>query len=260
MLFSFKTPAAPQRSWASLDVSSIDAAGFEWVRSFTGLLGNWMEISTTAAVVNGDCSLQRMPSVAQQHPHLVEEWSDTALPQQSLPVFISHTLCPDSKLHTNANLYHTAMTDSSAVSHSPVRLWEQRGDPEEASIHQGGRGGIRVRGRAFPSPADASPRQAGPRPALPSALPSALPTAAGEDLQTAERPRPARQPADPCGELQLRAAGPQPKVRNRTLIYQWQWPTVGICLPFLMRLWMLFLNINYLQVVFWPTWVTYSPQ
>ena len=142
------------------------------------------------------------------------------------------TLCPESKLHASTNFHHAPLD---AVSPPPGRLREQRGDPEEAPVHQGGRGGIRIRGRALPSPADAPPRQAGPRPALPPALPPALATAAGQNLQAAERPRPARQPADPCGELQLRAAGPQPKVRNRTPI-----------LPFPVRLLILELSTGHL--------------
>lgn len=112
-----------------------------------------------------------------------------------------------------------SFVSSCLLFHSSGWLSEQWRDHEEASIHQRGWGGIGVRGWTLPSPQGTSPGQAGPRPALPPALPSALPAAACKDRPTSGRSRPARQPADPCGELQLHAAGPQPSVRSHSCIH-----------------------------------------
>lgn len=106
------------------------------------------------------------------------------------------------------------------VFHSSGRLREQRRNYEKASLHQGGWGGVRVRGGTLTSPQDASPGQAGTRPALPPAFPSALPAAAAETFQTGERSHSAPWTAGPCGELQLPAARAQPSVRNHSLIYR----------------------------------------
>ena len=92
------------------------------------------------------------------------------------------------------------------------RLREQRRVREEAPLHQGGRGGLRVRGGALPPRQDPLPRRPGPG--------AALPPAAAEALQAVGRPRSARQPADPRGELQLPAAGAQPSVGSHSLIHQ----------------------------------------
>lgn len=98
-------------------------------------------------------------------------------------------------------------------SHWSGRLREQRGGREEAALHQGGRGGVSIRGGELSSRQHARRRQAGPGPALPHALPPALAAAAAEALPSGERrSRPALQPADPRGELQRPAAGSQPAV------------------------------------------------
>lgn len=232
----------------------------------------WMDISAIAAVVNGNRSLSVMLSVVEQLPHLVK-WCYTA------STFPHTTLLPST--HTGSCQYVHYKTlicgnkqrsqeakqsfmkkcfclfrDESFVSPCPLChpsgwLWEQWRDHEEASIHQGGWGGIGVRGWTLPSPQGASPGQAGPGPALAPALPSALPAAACEDRPTGGRSRPARQPADPCGELQLHAAGPQPSVRSHSCIHSVVTTHCGNLTSLSCTLVILFININRLQAGLW---------